>query len=392
MRTKLTDEGIRQLRCPEGRRRIEAVDWGGVPGLYLEVREASPGGGTYYLRYKDTTGKTCHQKLGTSGDMSLAEARRRAKLLRAEICLGADPRAESKAKRASLTFADFFEQHYLPYVTPRKRSWKRDEQLYRPRIKAVFGCKRLNQITRQQIQLFHTAVLEEGLAPATANHHVKLIKHSLNLAVGWQMLDVNPAVGVPLLLEDNQVENYLDEAELTRLLQVLRTDENRAVCRIALFLLSTGCRLNEALSARWEDIDVEKRVFVIRAKNSKSKRVRSVPLNESALEVLASLDTKGVSQEVFVNRRTGQAYTVITKVWHRIRAKAGLPKLRLHDLRHQYASNLVNGGRTLYEVQMILGHSDPKVTMRYAHLSSKALQEAAETASLPVQRGHTVSG
>ena len=172
----------------------------------------------------------------------------------------------------------------------------------------------------------------------------------------------------------------------------MRSEKQPSGHRIALFLLSTGCRLNEVLSARWEDVDVEKRVLVIRAKNSKSKRIRSVPLNESALDVLVSLGTKDKFEEVFVNHRTGQAYTAITKVWHRIRAKAGLPKLRLHDLRHQYASNLVNGGRTLYEVQMILGHSDPKVTMRYAHLSSKALQEAADTASLPVQRGYAVSG
>ena len=73
------------------------------------------------------------------------------------------------------------------------------------------------------------------------------------------------------------------------------------------------------------------------------------------------------------------------KVWTRLRAKAGLPHLRIHDLRHQFASFLVNSGRSLYETQQILGHSDPKVTMRYSHLSSKALQEAANCASIMIK-------
>ena len=107
------------------------------------------------------------------------------------------------------------------------------------------------------------------------------------------MLDKNPAARIPLFNRDNKVENYLDEAQLERLMHVLRTDENRPVCLIAMFLLSTGARLNEALSATWSQIDRENRVWRIAAINSKSKRMRSVPLNDSALEVLAQLDTEG---------------------------------------------------------------------------------------------------
>ena len=168
------------------------------------------------------------------------------------------------------------------------------------------------------------------------------------------------------------------------LLTVLRTDSNRTVCLIARYLLSVGCRLNEALSATWDQIDKDKRVWRIPASNSKSKRIRSVPLNDAALEVFAQLDTEGKYDHVFVGK-TGKPYTTIMKVWTRLRNKAGLPHLRLHDLRHSYASFLVNSGRTLYEVQQILGHSDAKVTERYAHLSSKTLQEAANTASVIIQ-------
>ncbi len=103
--------------------------------------------------------------------------------------------------------------------------------------------------------------------------------------------------------------------------------------------------------------------------------------------ILAELDTEGQFEHLFVNRQTGKPYTTIMKVWSRLRLKAGLPFLRIHDLRHMYASLLVNSGRTLYEVQACLGHSDPKVTMRYSHLSSKSMQEAANSASPAIQRG-----
>ena len=382
---KLSESFIRNnLQCPEAKSRIEYCD-SELPGLYVEVRATSQGQGTFYLRYKDSTGKTCHQKIARTTDIGLIEARKQARTLKAEIALGSDPRAEEKARQAVLTFAEFFEQHYLPYVTPRKRSWGRDEELYRLRIKAVFGHKRLNQITRQQIQSFHTALMNEGLAAATCNHHIKLMKHALNLAIDWGMLDKNPVARVSLFFEDNKIEHYLNDNELERLLTVLHANRNSPVSLIALFLLSTGCRLNEVLSAKWSDVDLDKGVFTIRATNSKSKRLRAVPLNGTALEVLKQLDTQGRFDHLFINRKTGKPYVNITKVWQRLRTAAGLKHLRLHDLRHQYASFLVNNGRTLYEVQQILGHSDPKVTMRYAHLSTRALQEAANSASIKIK-------
>lgn len=387
---KLTQELVSQgLTCPTDKRRIELCDTE-VLGLYIEVRGTSQGQGTYYLRYKDDTGKTCHQKIGRTSDITLPEARRQAKNLRAEIQLGADPRGQERAKKAVVTLDTFFEGHYLPYVTPRKRSWKRDEELYRLRIKGAFGHKRLNEISRQQVQTFHTSVLAKGLSAASADHHVKLIRHALNLAVEWEMLDKNPAAGVPLLNVDNKVEHYLNDAELERLLIVLRTDQNRTICRVAMFLLSTGCRLNEALQATWGQVDRDTRVWRIPASNSKSKRVRSVPLNDSALDVLKQLDTEDEFDHLFINRQTGKPYGTIMKVWSRLRRSAGLPHLRIHDLRHQYASFLVNSGRTLYEVQQILGHSDPSVTQRYAHLSSRSLQEAANSASLAIRGSVTV--
>lgn len=392
---KLTEAFIATgLVCPD-KPRIEYCD-ADLPGLYIEVRNSHPGHGTYYLRYKDATGKTCHQKLGRSTELTLADARKKAKTLKAEIALGADPRGAVKAQKAVITYAEFFADHYLPYVKPRKRSWKRDEELYRLRIHDVFGSKRLNEITRQQIQTFHSSLLDQDLAPASCDHHIKLLRQSLNLAITWDMLEKNPAGGIKLFNVDNKVEHYLDAEELQRLLAVLRANDPPNVCAVALFLLSTGSRLNEALQATWSQIDRQNRVWRIPASNSKSKRIRSVPLNDSALDVLDSLellstrDALTKSDYLFINRLTGKPLTTVHKVWSRLRAKAGLPHLRIHDLRHQYASFLVNSGRTLYEVQLILGHSDSKVTARYAHLSTATLQAAANSASVLIRRSSAI--
>ena len=389
---KLTQELINSsLSCPDGVRRIEYVS-DERTGLYVEVRESSNGQGTYYLRYKDSAGKSCHQKIGRTAEMSLVDARKKAKELKAGIELGADPRAEEKARLAVITCDDYFDQYYLPYAKSHKRSWDRDEELYRLRIKPKFGSQRLNQVTRLQIQNFHSGLQVEGLAAATANHHIKLIRRMLNLAVEWQMLETNPASRIHMFAEDNQVERYMDDAQLEKLLNVLRTDPRRSVCLIALFLLSTGARLNEVLTAEWEQVDQQKCVWRIPASNSKSKRMRVVPLNDSAIEVLQQLDTEGNFPHLFVNkRRKGRPYVNIAKVWDELRNKAGLPHLRIHDLRHQFASFLVNGGNSLYTVQQILGHSDPSVTQRYAHLSTKALQDAASSASLAMRSSATIN-
>lgn len=385
MRVKLDAKFMKsQLVCPPGMRRIEYVDKNGVPGLYIEVREANQGHGTFWFRWKGDDRKNSHEKIGDSRVVSLAQARERAKELKARIYLGEDPKAEAKAKKASLTYSEFFENHYMPYVTPRKRSWRRDLQLYSPRIKNVFGDKRLNQVTRQQIREFHTALAAEGLAPASCNHFAKLLRHSLRLAVDWDMLEKNPATRIPLFREDNRVDNTLDPAQLARLIEVLTTDKNVAICRIILFLYSTGCRLGETLSLKWRDVDLENRNLTIRATNTKARKERRHPLNDSAMEVLNSLDSKGQHEYLFVNKKTGKPYVHITKVWHRLRKKAGLEKLRAHDARHQYASTMIANGRTLYEVQALLGHSKSVVTERYAHVPSATLREAANSASLPI--------
>ncbi|WP_444999617.1 tyrosine-type recombinase/integrase [Halomonas mongoliensis] len=270
----------------------------------------------------------------------------------------------------------------MEYIKTRKRSWKTDYTHLRSKMIPAFGAKRLDEITHADVAQFHNRMRNEGRAPATCDRQLMIIRALYAVAMEWELVDRNPAKSVKLFKEDNKRERYLDEAETKRLLDVLLHDENRPVCCIVLFLLSTGARLGEALKAKWSDINLTKQTWRIPVSNAKSKKERTVPLNTSALQVLEEAKVVcGDRDWVFVSPRTGEPFQSITFVWHRLRDKAGLPDFRLHDCRHTYASKLVGSGRTLFEVQQILGHSNPGVTERYAHLSQDTLLSAASSAN-----------
>ena len=132
------------------------------------------------------------------------------------------------------------------------------------------------------------------------------------------------------------------------------------------------------LDARWGDVDMARKLW--RIPKTKSGKVRHVPLSAGALQLLAGLRAEHPPLDgfVFANPRTGLPFVSIFHSWDAARKRAGLPELRLHDLRHSFASFLVNAGRSLYEVQELLGHADIRTTSRYAHLSQERLFEAVE--------------
>jgi integrase len=185
---------------------------------------------------------------------------------------------------------------------------------------------------------------------------------------------------------DNQVENYLDPEQLDRLVEVLKTDKNRMVCLILMFLISTGARLNEALTATWKNVSVEGGVWRVDALPVEVEKVTVDSVERFGLVGAGAVDVEGqVGLPVPVARDRQALHDHHAGLVPVAQEGEDSPD-RLHDLRHGFASLLVSGGRSLYEVQQILGHSDPKVTMRYAHLSARALQDAANAASVIVRK------
>lgn len=158
-----------------------------------------------------------------------------------------------------------------------------------------------------------------------------------------------------------------------------------AVAQAAIeLLLMTGARLNEILRARWEYVDYDQSSLLVPL--SKSGKPRLIALSSAATDLLNRLDSKEKSDWLFPMPSHDKPMYGLQHRWKKIRAQAGMPDLRLHDLRHSYASYLVNNGVSLYVVQELLGHSQPRTTQRYAHLPRSTLNEAANLAADAVNR------
>jgi len=176
--------------------------------------------------------------------------------------------------------------------------------------------------------------------------------------------------------EDSVKERFLSTEEVQRLYGVLTRSDNMMLQYIIPMLILTGARKREVLDARWEDFDYERRLW--RIHTTKLGKPRFVPMSDGVMILLESLPRFGC-QWAFPNPKKLKPFVSIFHSWHSARCEAGLADVRIHDLRHSYASFLVNAGRSLYEVQRLLGHTQIKTTQRYAHLSHDTLMDATNS-------------
>jgi integrase len=376
---------LKTLKCSQVASKIEYQDKG-CKGLMLELRTS--GNGTYYLRYRDTRGKQRQHRIADERDLTLEQARKRADELRGRIAMGEDPAAEKALLRTVPTFEEFVMQRYLPFVKVDKRSWNTDESLLRNHLLPRFGKRYLDEITNEDIMAMHQDRRNAGAAPGSANRLLILMRYIFNLALKWKVsgLSKNPTAGVKTYEENNQYERYLTEDEFRTLYDAIMQSPNLMLRNIIPMLALTGARKREVLDARWEDFDLEKRQW--RIPMNKTGKPRYVPITDGAQKVLARtrafleshhLPTGGKNW-AFPNPATGKPYVSFFIAWDTARKNAGLPNVRVHDLRHSFASFLINNGRSLYEVQRILGHTQVRTTQRYAHLQQETLVEAANAA------------
>jgi integrase len=207
------------------------------------------------------------------------------------------------------------------------------------------------------------------------------VRYAFNLALRWEVPGVkaNPCKGVPLMEENNKKERYLSGEEAQRLYEAVCRSDNAMLRYIVPMLILTGARKREVLDSKWEDFDIGRRIW--RIPMTKSGKARHVPLADGALAILSALPRKEGIPWAFANPDTGKPYVSIFWAWNTARRRADLADVRVHDLRHSFASLLINSGRTLYEVQHILGHAEAKTTARYAHLSQSTLLAAANAAT-----------
>jgi integrase len=285
-----------------------------------------------------------------------------------------------------MLFSDFVNDCYLPYAQQRKRSWRIDASLLKRHLMPEFGEHALETIAALEIVRFQTLKLNQGYKRASVNRMTVLLKFIINCAIRWKYLTreggwAYDAKELPLL---EKKERFLSMEEARRLICACKQSHSPVSAHLILLLLLTGARKSELLLAKWSYLDLVSNTLCVPL--SKSNRSRYLYLSRDAIALIESL--KNISGDTYMFSVAGakRPTTDLQRTWNIVRSSANLEDLRLHDLRHSYASFLIAGGRSLFEVQRLLGHADAKTTMRYAHLASAQLVEAASTIESRVGR------
>jgi integrase len=378
---KLIQSTLGSIRCPEGRGKVEISD-SVCKGLFLEVRKS--GGKTFYLRYTNNRGRQHQYRIGDADVISLAQARQLAQQLKTQVLLGQDPVESKKTDRQTPTFGRFIEEQYMPHVKAYKKSWETDVSLLKNHLLPRFGNRHMDTITRQDIVKMHSDRKASGAAAGSVNRLLIMMRYIFNLAIRWEVAGIknNPTKNVPLMPENNKKERYLSEDEARRLYASVCKSDNEMLQFIIPMLILTGARKREVLDAKWSDFDFERRLW--RIPTTKLGKPRYVPLSDGVMSLLSTMPRNVKSDYVFANPKTNKPFVSIFAAWDTARKRVGLADVRIHDLRHSFASLLINSGRSLYEVQRLLGHTQIKTTQRYAHLSRETLLDASNAATKAV--------
>jgi integrase len=366
MAQKLTDALVKALAVPAKGNRItydsEVRGFG--------VRTTTAGAQAFILNYRTRGGRERRFTIGAIPDWSVATARAEARRLRAEIDWGGDPLAAVQEVRDAPTVADLcrrYEEEHLPRKRP--RSAQEDRDLIRTRILPALGTKKVADVDYTDIDKLHRKITKEG-KPIRANRTVSLLSKLFTLSIKWRMRPDNPAKGIERNAEPPR-ERYLSGDELMRLTEALAAHPRREPADAVKLLLLTGARRGEVLSATWDQFDLTNGTWTKPSAHTKQKKLHHVPLSPPTAALLAQLREKSNSEYVFQHRHRD----ALRDDWNAICKAADLKNVKLHDLRHSYASVLASGGASLQMIGRLLGHTNINTTMRYAHLEVDPLRE-----------------
>lgn len=328
--------------------------WYGYGGVYIRKGKRVT---RFYIDYHEgTTRRQAMVKSALTVEDALRELQKRVRSL------------NGGTKYA--TFAEY-SRRYMDTYAKAKRSYRDDKCRIGP-IVGFFGNKDMRDIEPADIEAFRQSRLVEGNSRATANRYLSLVKRIFNLAVQDGYAEITPARYIKKFSERESLkERILTRAEDEKLM-----DACPQYLRNMVFLaLHTGMREGEIMGLAWACVDFK--AHEIRVEYAKSGKYRHVPMDSQVAVLLKSLFKKG-ERSVFENNRTQKAYKNIHKAYNLARAKAGLRDVRFHDLRHTFATRLVESGADIGLVQLILGHGDLKITQRYVHPSKQSALQAVE--------------
>ena len=350
-----------------------------VSGLGLMILPS--GVRTYYVRYREPSGKQQTHKIGRAEVVSLTMAREEAIKILAAVAKGQAPGTEKQLLRQGKTIRDLAamvaQKHYATRV--RASSAKGYEVLWRRHILPRIGSEKI--ATLQAIQVID--MLEE-LPCGQQNRALAVLRKAMNLAELWgiRTKGTNPCKGIQGNAERKR-RRYLTREELQRLLTALDGFAEAGVrwrfAQLVRLLLLTGCRVREVMCAEWSWLDAEAAVLTVPAKLHKTGQDnsdRKVHLPPAARLILGELRHRSNSRWIIAGDGDGHLVGY-WRMWDQLLEQAGICNLRIHDLRHNFASLGVTAGLSLPQIGGLLGHSSPQTTQRYAHLVDEAAASAA---------------
>ena len=368
-------------------RAAEYMLWDGeLPGFGVRIM---PSGRRSYLVQYRTGRRSRRVTLGPHGVLTLDQARGMAIEALAEVRSGGDPAGERKERRSALTvqeLANRFDAEHIQVHLKESTAGEYRRNLRRF-ILPVLGRHKVLEVTRADVARFHHDLRH---IPYQANRNLEIISKMFNLAEMWGLRPdgSNPRKHLRKYPEQKR-ERFLSPSELRRLGEVLDTMEAErvelpsAIVAVRLLLLS-GCRLNEVMKLCWEHVDLAE--GLLRLPDSKTG-AKTVQLGEAAVAVLRSIERQPFNRHVIYGTLPGKPLADLQPFWQRIRARAGLKDVRIHDLRHTYASVAVAAGQGLPMIGKLLGHSQVQTTARYAHLAGDPVRAAANDVSGVIAAG-----
>jgi len=431
-RAKLTDKIVKAIEAPPADwPRPAVIVWDSeVRGFGIRVTRATAdrpeGVRAFVLSYR-TRGKGEKREgagvqrtytLGRFPDdyRGVSPARKAAQVLRQQIAEGADPMAEVHEHRAAPTVDELADSFIKDHAKPHKRpsSVKEDEDMLKQWIRPRLGAKKVRDVTHEQVAALHAEITAAG-TPFRANRVLSLLHTMFRFAIKAKMRTDNPAADIERNPERSR-ERFLEDDEVMRLVAALdkRSEDQDAPRAIKLLLLS-GARRGEVLNAEWSQFNLKKGQWTKPASMTKQKKEHQVKINAAAQAIVAAmradadageetalaLEGKAKAEKhpkrrqallnaatrararqkspyLFPGRKDGSALKGVRVLWRRVLKEAKLEGVRLHDLRHSFASHLVSAGYDLPVIGKMLGHAQVQTTARYAHLKEDVQSAAAE--------------
>lgn len=357
-----------------------------LPGFSLRVYPS--GRRAFFFRYRVGGGrgsKIREPRIGDFGPLTVEQARSIAKDWAAEVRRGGDPFAARNSEREAPTMAMLFDRYITDYARSRKKpaSLRNDIRMIEKELKPVFGRMRVKDVTRQQLRTYHTGLADK---PYEANRRLALLSKCFSFAADdleWIGRGDHPVKGIGRYKEQGR-RRYLSDSEIARLGSALKRAEDGlltrsispyAVAMLRLVLL-TGARHSEILTLRWDEVNFDRGCLELR--DSKTGR-KEIYLPPAARDVLLMLPRVDGNPFVIVGAKAGSHLINIKDTWTAIRSDAGLEDVRIHDLRHSFASLGVRSGMSLPLIGKLLGHKSVQTTARYAHLADDPMQVAVNS-------------